>query len=159
SNPNECYNVFRGVKGIRFTAKEGQTVRFGQFTSASLKKDAAEDFGKDTFFVINTCYGVPINPLSYFPDEQEVLIPPFEVFEVIKISHSNGNNQIELRYKEKKSNHNCELLKRQGRQCSWGHQEVGLGLSPELALPYLSCPRRVRGGSGHREHDPIPAAL
>ncbi|XP_031468154.1 NAD(P)(+)--arginine ADP-ribosyltransferase 1-like, partial [Phasianus colchicus] len=111
SNPNECYNVFHSVKGIHFTAEEGQTVRFGQFTSASLKKEVAEKFGKDTVFVINTCYGAPIKQFSFFKYQDEILIPPFEVFEVIKISNGNGSNQIELHSKEKKSNHNCELLK------------------------------------------------
>ncbi|XP_031467933.1 NAD(P)(+)--arginine ADP-ribosyltransferase 2-like [Phasianus colchicus] len=159
SDPNECYKVFRGVKGIRFTTEEGQTVRFGQFTSASLKKEVAEKFGKDTVFVINTCYGAPIKQFSFFKYQDEILIPPFEVFEVIKISNANGSNQIELLSKEKKSNHNCELLKCQGRQWGRGHQEVGLGLSPGLALHSLGCSNCSWGGSGHRERDPIPAAL
>ena len=33
---HSCYHVYRGVKGILFTAHLQQTVRFGQFTSTSL---------------------------------------------------------------------------------------------------------------------------
>ncbi|XP_048806950.1 NAD(P)(+)--arginine ADP-ribosyltransferase 1-like [Lagopus muta] len=148
--PDKCYNVYRGVQGIRFTAEKGKAVRFGQFTSASLDKNAAKEFGKDTFFEIQTCHGVSINPLSFFPSEEEVLIPPFEVFEVTKFSIVKGRNEIKLLSNDTKSNHNCELLNDQGGQWGRGHQEVGLGLSHGPPLPPLPCPKRARGGWGHR---------
>ncbi|XP_031466340.1 NAD(P)(+)--arginine ADP-ribosyltransferase 2-like [Phasianus colchicus] len=154
-----CYHVYRGVGSIRFTAQRGTAVRFGQFTSASLRKEVALKFGQVTFFVIKTCYGVPIKQFSFYPSEDEVLIPPYEVFEVTNFSIVNGRSQIHLRSKGKKSKYNCELLKCQGRQWGRGHQEVGLGLSPGLALHSLGCSNCSWGGSGHRERDPIPAAL
>ncbi|XP_068526375.1 erythroblast NAD(P)(+)--arginine ADP-ribosyltransferase-like [Anas acuta] len=63
---HRCYNVYRGVKGIYFTAHRQQTVRFGQFASASLQKNAAQKFGQDTFFIVYTCYVSPssISPFS-----------------------------------------------------------------------------------------------
>ncbi|XP_010704570.1 NAD(P)(+)--arginine ADP-ribosyltransferase 2-like [Meleagris gallopavo] len=159
SDPNECYNVYRGVGGIRFTAEKGRAVRFGQFTSTSLNKEVANQFGRDTFFEMKTCHGVPIKQLSFFEYEDEVLIPPFEVFEITNFSIVNGRNQIHLKSKEKKSNHNCELLKRLCGQWGQGHLEVGLGLSPGPALHSLGCSNCSWWGSGHREGDPIPAAL
>nr|P55806.1 RecName: Full=NAD(P)(+)--arginine ADP-ribosyltransferase 1; AltName: Full=Mono(ADP-ribosyl)transferase 1; Short=AT1; Flags: Precursor [Gallus gallus]BAA06664.1 ADP-ribosyltransferase [Gallus gallus] len=154
-----CYYVYRGVRGIRFMTQRGKSVRFGQFTSTSLRKEATVNFGQDTLFVVKTCYGVPIKQFSFFPSEDEVLIPPFEVFEVINFSNDRGSVKIQLHSKGKMSTHNCELLKPQGGQWGRGHQEVGLGLSPGLSLPVLPCRRRVWEGLGHREGDPIPAAV
>ncbi|XP_072211947.1 NAD(P)(+)--arginine ADP-ribosyltransferase 1-like [Excalfactoria chinensis] len=159
SGPKKCYHVYRGVRGINFTAEIGKEVRFGQFTSTSLQKDAAKEFGKDTFFDVTTCYGVRIKKLSYYEDEDEVLIPPFEVFQVTNFTIISGRPQIQLRSKGAHSTYNCEYVKRRGGQWGWGHQEVGLGLSPGLALHSLPCPRPVSNGWGHREDGPIPAAL
>ena len=44
SQPQPCYNVFRGVNNTRFTAQQGTVVRFGQFTSSSFKREVAESF-------------------------------------------------------------------------------------------------------------------
>ncbi|POI18843.1 hypothetical protein CIB84_017413 [Bambusicola thoracicus] len=154
-----CYYVYRGVRGIRFMTRRGMSVRFGQFTSTSLRKEVAVKFGQDTFFVVQTCYGVPIKQFSIYPYEDEVLIPPFEVFEVTNFCAVNGRIQIYLRSKGKMSRHNCELLRCVGGQCGRGHQEVGLGLSPGQALHSLHCSNCSWWGSGHREGDPIPAAV
>uniref|UniRef100_A0A803XVS0 NAD(P)(+)--arginine ADP-ribosyltransferase n=1 Tax=Meleagris gallopavo TaxID=9103 RepID=A0A803XVS0_MELGA len=67
-----CYNVYRGVGGIRFTAQRGMAVRFGQFTSTSLRKEVAVKFGLDTFLVIKTCHGAPIKQFSFYPTEDEM---------------------------------------------------------------------------------------
>ncbi|NXC38445.1 NRT2 ribosyltransferase, partial [Penelope pileata] len=112
--PNYCYQVYRGVKGIRFTAWQHQKVRFGQFTSTSLHKNSALFFGQDTFFSVKTCYGVPIKHFSFYPNENEVLIPPFETFKVISITYNNGRPVISLLSTGKKSNYNCVLVKGRG---------------------------------------------
>ncbi|NXS51264.1 NARE ribosyltransferase, partial [Brachypteracias leptosomus] len=111
AGPQRCYNVYRGVQGIHFTAWRRQTVRFGQFASTSLKESNAEDFGKNTSFSVKTCYGVPISDFSFYPWEKEVLIPPFEVFEVSNVAHKDGRAFIELRSQSARSNYNCELVK------------------------------------------------
>ncbi|NWW47210.1 NRT2 ribosyltransferase, partial [Pedionomus torquatus] len=106
-----CYNVYRGVTGIRFIAKRQDLVRFGQFTSTSFNKKAAESFGKDTFFLVYTCYGVPIKKFSHFPNEEEVLIPPYERFQVTNISPVGNRINIQLRSYGTYNKYNCEWLK------------------------------------------------
>uniref|UniRef100_H9H1Z0 NAD(P)(+)--arginine ADP-ribosyltransferase n=1 Tax=Meleagris gallopavo TaxID=9103 RepID=H9H1Z0_MELGA len=121
SQPQQCYNVYRGVNGTRYTAEQGRVVRFGQFTSTSLKEKVAEGFGIDTFFFVNTCYGVPIMEFSDYPDENEVLIPPCEQFEVTTVTYKNGRSEIHLRSQGMYSKYNCEFVK--GKGCSapaWG---------------------------------------
>ncbi|POI21019.1 hypothetical protein CIB84_015234, partial [Bambusicola thoracicus] len=106
-----CHNVYRGVRGIRFTAQQGTVVRFGQFTSSSLRKKVAESFGQNTFFMVETCYGVPIRDLSAYPEEDEVLIPPFEQFRVTNSTSIAGRTFIQLRSQGKSSTYNCEFAK------------------------------------------------
>uniref|UniRef100_A0A8B9SM36 NAD(P)(+)--arginine ADP-ribosyltransferase n=1 Tax=Anas platyrhynchos TaxID=8839 RepID=A0A8B9SM36_ANAPL len=79
----KCYNVYRGVRGIHFTARHHQTVRFGQFASASLQKN----------------------------EENEVLIPPYEIFRVTNFTRDRDGNVIHLRSHGAHSNYKCALLK------------------------------------------------
>ncbi|NXN76321.1 NARE ribosyltransferase, partial [Himantopus himantopus] len=111
TQPRRCHHVYRGIQGIRFTAQHRQSVRFGSFTSTSLRKEATMDFGQDTLFVVETCYGVPIRDFSFFPKEEEVLIPPFESFEVINVTHNGDSAIIQLRSQAAVSTYNCELVK------------------------------------------------
>ncbi|XP_063251786.1 erythroblast NAD(P)(+)--arginine ADP-ribosyltransferase-like [Prinia subflava] len=107
----QCLDVFRGVCGVLFKAQRGDTVRFGNFASTSLKREAAECFGKDTFFEVRTCHGAFIQEFSRFPDEREVLIPPYETFEVVKVTEAGNKAQIQLRSTGTSSKYNCEWLK------------------------------------------------
>ncbi|NXK27671.1 NARE ribosyltransferase, partial [Arenaria interpres] len=109
--PQTCFNVFRGVRGTRFTARHHDLVRFGQFASTSLNKEEAKEFGQDTFFLVNTCYGVPVEKFSAFPGEEEVLIPPFEKFEVTSITQVGKSTRIQLNSSGTFSNYNCEWVK------------------------------------------------
>ncbi|GAB0181055.1 GPI-linked NAD(P)(+)--arginine ADP-ribosyltransferase 1 [Grus japonensis] len=113
AQPQKCHHVYRGVQGTRFTAQQHQTIRFGQFTSTSLREDEALNFGKDTFFSVETCYGVLIRNFSFFPMEEEVLIPPFEIFNVTKITHNGDRAFIQLRSQGASSTYNCEWVKAQ----------------------------------------------
>lgn len=112
-----CRQVYRGVHGLRFRpAGPGATVRLGGFASASLKNVAAQQFGEDTFFGIWTCLGAPIRGYSFFPEEEEVLIPPFETFQVINTSRpAQGPARIYLRALGKRSTYNCEYIKGEER--------------------------------------------
>ncbi|XP_029771206.1 GPI-linked NAD(P)(+)--arginine ADP-ribosyltransferase 1 [Suricata suricatta] len=121
----QCHQVFRGVHGLRFRpAVPGATVRLGGFASASLQNVAAQQFGEDTFFGIWTCLGAPIKGYSFFPGEDEVLIPPFETFQVINASRqAQGPARIYLRALGKRSTYNCEYIK--DKQCKSGSCHLG----------------------------------
>ncbi|XP_027562400.1 erythroblast NAD(P)(+)--arginine ADP-ribosyltransferase-like, partial [Neopelma chrysocephalum] len=77
-----CLDVFRGTEGIRFLTEPGRIIRFGQFASSSLLKNVSEHYGTDTFFEVHTCRGANIRNFSHYPHEEEVLIPPYETFNV-----------------------------------------------------------------------------
>ncbi|XP_068535650.1 NAD(P)(+)--arginine ADP-ribosyltransferase 2-like [Anas acuta] len=154
---HRCYNVYRGVKGIRFTAHRHQTVRFGQYASASLQKNAAQKFGQDTFFIVYTCYGVPIKHFSFFPTEDEVLIPPYEVFKVTNVMSYFSRSIIHLRSHTTQSTYNCALLKGKGSQQGGCPREMagdraqpwaGAAVLPALLQPWLQ-----------RKGGPVPPAL
>uniref|UniRef100_A0A8C8SBX0 NAD(P)(+)--arginine ADP-ribosyltransferase n=1 Tax=Pelusios castaneus TaxID=367368 RepID=A0A8C8SBX0_9SAUR len=59
------------------------TVRFGFFASSSFDRDVAEQFGKATVFTIHTCFGIDIRNFSHIPEEEEVLIPVHEKFNIV----------------------------------------------------------------------------
>ncbi|XP_053120709.1 erythroblast NAD(P)(+)--arginine ADP-ribosyltransferase-like [Hemicordylus capensis] len=100
----ECYTVYRGVRDIRFTVSKSQKiVRLGQFSSSSLTRKSALRFGNDTFFTIYTCLGVSIENLSLHPEQEEILIPPYETFTVI----NSTEKFIALHHKGSHSNFNC----------------------------------------------------
>ncbi|XP_030411878.1 erythroblast NAD(P)(+)--arginine ADP-ribosyltransferase-like isoform X1 [Gopherus evgoodei] len=111
SEPTKCHQVYRGVRGIRFKAESRKPVRFGHFTSTSLKNESALHFGQDTFFSIKTCHGVIIKNFSFFPGENEVLIPPFEIFKVTNFSRAQDRTFIQLLSLDSYSNYNCEYVK------------------------------------------------
>ncbi|XP_010291100.1 PREDICTED: GPI-linked NAD(P)(+)--arginine ADP-ribosyltransferase 1, partial [Phaethon lepturus] len=111
AQPHRCHRVYRGVRGIRFTAQRRQSIRFGHFTSASLRNESTLPFGQDTFFSVETCYGVPIRDFSFFPEEEEVLIPPYESFEVTNYTRDGDRALIQLRSQAVLSTYNCELVK------------------------------------------------
>ncbi|XP_027321135.2 NAD(P)(+)--arginine ADP-ribosyltransferase 1-like [Anas platyrhynchos] len=131
-----CYNVYCGVRDIRFMAQINQTVRFGRFASASLKKNATKRFGQDTLFFVYTCYGVPIWNFSFYPEEEEVLIPPYEVFKVTKFTRDRDRNIIRLRSHSVHSNYNCALVNGKGREQGGYHQEMGTALGRRRRAPH-----------------------
>ncbi|KAM4797237.1 GPI-linked NAD(P)(+)--arginine ADP-ribosyltransferase 1 [Rhinophrynus dorsalis] len=114
-----CHNVFRGIKGVRFKSETRKPIRFGQFTSSSKDDQSALLFGEDTFFKIQTCYGVNIRNFSFFPGEEEVLIPPFEKFKVTQFTKDKDKNVINLQSVEKSSVYNCEFVKERRCKASW----------------------------------------
>ncbi|NWI50279.1 NRT2 ribosyltransferase, partial [Calyptomena viridis] len=106
-----CFHVYRGVRGTRFITRPGRTVRLGQFTSSSPKKEVAQRFGTDTFFEVETCHGASIRNFSNVCLEEEVLIPPFEKFKVTRVTHLGGKTQIQLKSHGVYSKYNCEYLR------------------------------------------------
>uniref|UniRef100_A0A8C3QNJ5 NAD(P)(+)--arginine ADP-ribosyltransferase n=1 Tax=Cyanoderma ruficeps TaxID=181631 RepID=A0A8C3QNJ5_9PASS len=120
----QCRRVFRGMRDVHFKARPGQRVRFGQFTSTSMRQEIAQKFGTDTIFQVHTCHGVDIRGFSTYPNEEEVLIPPFETFEVTQVIWDGKRTWIWLRSIGTSSKYNCELLKGDNTGDSlraWGH--------------------------------------
>uniref|UniRef100_A0A672V195 NAD(P)(+)--arginine ADP-ribosyltransferase n=1 Tax=Strigops habroptila TaxID=2489341 RepID=A0A672V195_STRHB len=106
-----CHRVYRGVRNISFTAQPNQSVRFGHFTSTSISKEISKNFGNDTTFTVETCCGALIRDFSFFRSEEEILIPPSEIFQVTNFTRAGQRSLIQLRSQGAKSNFNCELVK------------------------------------------------
>ncbi|XP_033976171.1 ecto-ADP-ribosyltransferase 4-like isoform X1 [Trematomus bernacchii] len=84
-NNNSCHSTFRRTKDI-FTGELNKIIRFGSFTSTSIKSNLT-NFGSKTCFKIKTCYGAYLNnyPVNGVR-EAEVLIPPYETFNITEKS-------------------------------------------------------------------------
>ncbi|KAF7705627.1 NAD(P)(+)--arginine ADP-ribosyltransferase 2-like [Silurus meridionalis] len=108
----QCTNVFRWTKVNFDSAFRGQQMRFGRFASTTLKSNLP-GFGTKTCFKIRTCFGAYISSMSVFPNEQEVLIPPYEKFIITNVMYNTMNCRIvyTLQSTGKFSNMNCALLK------------------------------------------------
>ncbi|TRZ14092.1 hypothetical protein HGM15179_013013 [Zosterops borbonicus] len=107
----QCQDVFRGVCSYQFQAQTGDTVRFGRFASTSLSQEIVNCIGKGTLFKVNTCQGADIRKFSNMESEEEVLIPPFETFQVTKVTQEGEKTVIKLRSTGTYSKYNCEWLK------------------------------------------------
>ncbi|XP_032912539.1 erythroblast NAD(P)(+)--arginine ADP-ribosyltransferase-like isoform X1 [Catharus ustulatus] len=118
----KCRWVYRGVHDIKFKANVGDIVRFGQFTSSSICKDATQPFGSTTVFKVETCYGADIQEFSYFPNEEEVLIPPYEKFKVTKVIPKPENVEIHLDSIGTYSKYNCGSIPRTPASSEDDHQ-------------------------------------
>ncbi|XP_031416178.2 ecto-ADP-ribosyltransferase 5-like, partial [Clupea harengus] len=79
----KCLPTYRRTELDSHT-KVNQEIRFGYFTSTSLKKGLTR-FGKRSCFEIETCHGAALEPFSNWPEEEAVLIPPYEKFKVKNI--------------------------------------------------------------------------
>lgn len=106
------WSVYRGIKDIHFvTEKNGEEIRFGQFSSSSTSQKVAEDFGGNTFFTFTSCFGVDIKTFSYFPKQEEVLIPVDEVFEVTNFTKQEGKSRFVLKTTKRRCHYyNCDYL-------------------------------------------------
>ncbi|XP_072533222.1 NAD(P)(+)--arginine ADP-ribosyltransferase 1-like [Salminus brasiliensis] len=81
---NACLTTYRRTNVTFQTDVFNKTVRFGSFTSTSLNNDSVR-FGNRSCFEIYTCFGASVQNYSKFQHESEVLIPPYEVFNVTSI--------------------------------------------------------------------------
>ncbi|XDV12358.1 hypothetical protein PO909_001054 [Leuciscus waleckii] len=82
---NRCYYTYRG-NTVEFNKNVLNTeVRFGSFTSSSLDRNVAQGFASTSCFEIYTCEGAELTKYSKYPDEREVLIPPYEKFRVTDV--------------------------------------------------------------------------
>ncbi|XP_024000256.2 erythroblast NAD(P)(+)--arginine ADP-ribosyltransferase-like [Salvelinus sp. IW2-2015] len=82
---NKRFQTFRGTN-VSFHGVRNTEMRFGQFTSSSLdKKIAGKHFGTRSCFEIITYFGAPLVGYSQMAHEKEVLIPPYEVFNITEV--------------------------------------------------------------------------
>ncbi|XP_004435561.2 PREDICTED: ecto-ADP-ribosyltransferase 4 [Ceratotherium simum simum] len=110
-NGSLCYEVHH--EGVYLEAYTGATIRFGQFLSASLLREKAQQFGNQTLFTVFTCLGAPIQDFSF----KKVLVPPYELFEVVNMSYHPRGNWLQLRSTGNLSMYNCQLLKDSSIKC------------------------------------------
>lgn len=90
-NQRSCYTAYRRSK-LLYSGEPGQIIRFGSFASSSLNKDLRQ-FGRRTCFEIRTCFGAYLKSYSEFDsDEDEVLIPPYEMFNIVSVDTSGEND-------------------------------------------------------------------
>uniref|UniRef100_A0A4W5KCY9 NAD(P)(+)--arginine ADP-ribosyltransferase n=1 Tax=Hucho hucho TaxID=62062 RepID=A0A4W5KCY9_9TELE len=72
-----------------------KTIRFGTFTSSTLDRVIGKDsFGGKSCFETSTCFGADISNYSRYPEEREVLIPPYEVFTVTNIQTNSTEKNL-----------------------------------------------------------------
>uniref|UniRef100_A0A673NGL2 NAD(P)(+)--arginine ADP-ribosyltransferase n=1 Tax=Sinocyclocheilus rhinocerous TaxID=307959 RepID=A0A673NGL2_9TELE len=81
----KCKSTYRGTTVNFFQNVTGKKVRFGSFTSSSLERKVAQDFGNTSCFEIKTCEGADVIKYSKYPEQKEVLIPPYEKFKVTAV--------------------------------------------------------------------------
>ncbi|KAF3852014.1 hypothetical protein F7725_005369 [Dissostichus mawsoni] len=90
-NQRSCFTTYRRSK-LLFSGEPGQTMRFGSFASSSLSKDLRQ-FGQRTCFEIRTYFGDYLKSYSEFDsNEDEVLIPPYEMFNIVSVDTSGQNH-------------------------------------------------------------------
>ncbi|XP_073468686.1 ecto-ADP-ribosyltransferase 5-like isoform X2 [Aquarana catesbeiana] len=111
------WSVYRGMKYLYFEPEKiGGEVRLGQFSSSSTSQKIAKDFGDDTFFTFTSCFGAQIKKYSYYPDQEEVLIPVDEVFTVTNFTKQGGKNRFVLKTTKRRCHYyNCDYLRKGGK--------------------------------------------
>ncbi|XP_048372757.1 erythroblast NAD(P)(+)--arginine ADP-ribosyltransferase-like [Sphaerodactylus townsendi] len=107
STKPKCTRVYRGTEVKFFTTK---IFRFGQFTSTSERRTIAEFFGTITFFNVFTCEGYSISEMSRIKFEDEVLIPPYELFQVTSVKDTKNGKIVNAKSVGSCSNHNCAFV-------------------------------------------------
>lgn len=114
----KCFTGYRRVNSS-FTSQDvlNKEIRFGSFTSSAMGGyPSAERFGDESCFKIFTCSGADISEHSTVKSENEVLIPPYEVFKVTKIERRSDQKSLPCKvvYTVKRqrtvSNTNCTLI-------------------------------------------------
>ncbi|XP_055990607.1 ecto-ADP-ribosyltransferase 4 [Sorex fumeus] len=113
NNDSHCYKVRHEATNVSLEASIGDTLRFGQFLSASLLREDTPKLGNKTLFSISTCLGIPV---EYFTLKKEVLVPPYELFEVVNVTSLPKGNWVQLHSTGNFSTYNCQLLKASGRK-------------------------------------------
>uniref|UniRef100_A0A8C1SZG5 NAD(P)(+)--arginine ADP-ribosyltransferase n=1 Tax=Cyprinus carpio TaxID=7962 RepID=A0A8C1SZG5_CYPCA len=113
---NRCYDTYRGTK-FKYNVLSNE-VRFGSFTSSSINRSRAKFFGNVSCFEIRTCEGANITKYSKLVREQEVLIPPYETFNVTAVKNRTDQPDLwcdtvfTLKSTGNRSDLNCALFQK-----------------------------------------------
>ncbi|XP_038260727.1 NAD(P)(+)--arginine ADP-ribosyltransferase 2-like [Dermochelys coriacea] len=99
-----CATIYRGTN-VMFSISH--LFHFGQFSSTSKSSKVASGFSQKTFFVLFYCTGYGLRDLSHYPGEQEVLVPPSEMFQVTKVQPNGQGQTVHAKSVGVCSNHNC----------------------------------------------------
>ncbi len=111
----KCKLSYRGTKAEFYQNVTGKTIRFGSFTSSSLERKVAQDFGNKSCFEIKTCEGADVIKYSKYPEQKEVLIPPYEKFKVTAVKKRKYHKNLwcdtvyKLESSGKRSDLNCAV--------------------------------------------------
>lgn len=89
---NYCNLTYRRTRDEYIV--KSKLMRFGFFTSSSTNKTAAEEFGDVSCFEISTCHGASIKNYSNKPEQEEVLIPPYETFKITNVLYKKDNSSL-----------------------------------------------------------------
>nr|XP_055036565.1 NAD(P)(+)--arginine ADP-ribosyltransferase 2-like [Misgurnus anguillicaudatus] len=112
---NGCISTYRRTS-VTFDGVNNKEIRFGSFASSSLERDVGHTFGNESCFEIETCYGADVTDYSWYRDQKEVLIPPYEKFKVTDIRKGKKDDWCKtvfvLNSTGIKSNLNCKLCKK-----------------------------------------------
>ncbi|XP_067308017.1 erythroblast NAD(P)(+)--arginine ADP-ribosyltransferase-like [Pseudorasbora parva] len=112
-----CFKTFRGTN-VQFNGRVSTYIRFGSFTSSSLNQYIAQRFGKKSCFEIYTCLGADVSEYSRLPYEKEVLIPPYEMFNITAVRTKQNETDLwcetvfTLSHHGTRSELNCALFKK-----------------------------------------------
>ncbi|XP_065108671.1 ecto-ADP-ribosyltransferase 4-like [Paramisgurnus dabryanus] len=112
---NGCISTYRRTS-VKFNGVNNTEIRFGSFASSSLDRDVGLKFGNESCFEIETCYGANVTDYSWYRDQKEVLIPPYEKFKITDIRKGKKGDWCKTVFVLKsagiKSNLNCKLFKK-----------------------------------------------
>ncbi|XP_073721196.1 ecto-ADP-ribosyltransferase 5-like [Misgurnus anguillicaudatus] len=106
---NGCILTYRGTWDT-IDGDKSKEIRFGSFASSSLDRKVAERFGTKSCFEIRTCYGANVTEFSRYRYQNEVLIPPYETFNITNIKNTHWCETVfVLNSTGIKSNLNCSV--------------------------------------------------
>lgn len=110
-----CFTSYHRVDQYFSQNVLGKKIRFGSFTSATLRAYfRADRKGKKSCFRISTCFGADIS--KFGKREAQALIPPYEVFNVTQVKRRCDEPSLEcevvyeLKSTHALSNLNCALF-------------------------------------------------
>ena len=106
---SEVYEVYRGMSRKKVDVafyeqakRDGEQVQWNAFTSTSRSREVALRFAEaGVLFVITRdpthAAAADVSSVSQFPAEQEVLLLPMQVFDVVDVRDCGTHTEIELR--------------------------------------------------------------